>query len=465
MDQPTNKPDRRISLCLAAMTALLLFATQKADADESKSTVDRPNVVFLFADDLGYGDLACYGAPDVETPNLDRLARQGVRFTQHYSNGPECSPTRTALMTGRYQQHVGGLECAIGTGDVGRYDDAIRLAEQHDLGLPSEWAILPRAMRGAGYETVCFGKWHLGYQPKFNPHDAGFEKFFGCLGGYVDYFTHRELSPLDVLYADRRPIEREGYMTHLLAEQALSFLDKEHDRPFLLYVPFTSPHFPFQSPDDRKRETTADNLTKGTREEYVELVEDLDRQVGRILKRIDSQGLAENTVVVFASDNGAMAPGRNLPLSGFKGTVEEGGIRVPLIARWPGKLSAGETCEQPCLTFDLTASFLAIAGAKAPKSRPLEGIDILSHAAEGRDDVQRTLFWRGRRGERTERAVRHGDLKYLHRRLDDGDVIEGLYDLAQDPAESNNLMKQRGEDLARLRQLLADWERDVKADR
>jgi arylsulfatase A-like enzyme len=449
----------------APLIGCLLFVVKSIDAHDGEPNSNRPNIVFLFADDLGYGDLACYGAPDAETPNIDRLARQGVRFTQHYSNGPECSPTRTALMTGRYQQHVGGLECAIGTGNVGRYDDAIRLAKQHELGLPPEWAILPSAMRRAGYETVCYGKWHLGYEPKFSPLEAGFEDFFGCLGGYVDYFTHRELSPLDVLYADRRPVKRDGYMTHLLAKEALDFLDRKRDGPFFLYVPFTSPHFPFQGPDDRDRETTADNLTKGTRQQYVDLVEDLDRQVGRILMRLQSQGLADNTVVVFASDNGAMAPGRNLPLSGYKSTVAEGGIRVPLIARWPGKLPAGETCDQTSLTFDLTASFLAIAEAEAPKSRPLEGIDLLAHAAEGRESFDRTLFWRGRRGERTERAVRYGDLKYLHRRLDNGEVIEGLYNVAQDPAENNNLIKQRPDDLAKLRQLLTDWDRDVKADR
>ncbi|MEK6238412.1 MAG: sulfatase-like hydrolase/transferase, partial [Planctomycetales bacterium] len=142
---------------------------------------DRPNIVFLFADDLGYGDLACYGAPDAKTPRLDQLARQGVRFTRHYANGPECSPTRAALLTGCYQHRLGGLECAIGTGNVGRYDDAIRLAEQHDLGVPADSAALPRGIKNAGYTSGAFGKWHQGYEPKFNPLNLGFDRFFGCL--------------------------------------------------------------------------------------------------------------------------------------------------------------------------------------------------------------------------------------------------------------------------------------------
>ena len=194
----------------------------------------------------------------MSTPHIDRLAREGVSFTQHYSNGPECSPTRTALLTGRYQQRVGGLECAIGTGNVGRYDDAIRLAEKHDLGLPVEQAILPRTLTEAGYETAIFGKWHLGYEPKFNPLEYGFGRFFGALGGNVKYFTHAELSPLPVLYLDRQPVERQGYMTRLLADEAEAFVQRNRSRPFFLYVPFTAPTFPSKgrmtpASDSRKR--------------------------------------------------------------------------------------------------------------------------------------------------------------------------------------------------------------------
>jgi N-acetylgalactosamine-6-sulfatase len=415
----------------------------------------------LLADDLGYGDLGCYGAPDVRSPQLDKLARQGARFVQYYANGPECTPTRTALITGRYQQRVGGMECAIGTGNVGRYDDAILLAERHELGLPPELANLPQGLARAGYETACIGKWHLGYEAKFNPREAGFARFFGCLGGYVDYFTHREQSPLDVLYSEREPVEREGHMTRLIADEALRFLDQKHERPFFLYVPFTAPHFPLQGPSARDRVITAENLSKGTRADYIELVEDLDAQVGRILARLDERGLEENTIVLFASDNGAPTPGRNLPLAGNKGSVREGGIRVPLVVRWPGRIEAGSTSSQPCITFDLTRSLLALGGAEEPKARPLDGIDILTHVAEKRADVARTLFWRYRRGEKTERAVRDGDLKLTRRPLEGGTMEEALYDLAADPSEAENLLSRRPEDAARLRDLLGRWEAEM----
>ena len=188
-------------------------------------TENRPNIVLILADDLGYGDLGCYGHPVAKTPHLDQLAKQGVKFTQHYANGPECSPTRTAFLTGKYQQRAGGLECAIGTGNVGRYDDAIRLANQKELGLPASQSILPRAMKQAGYTCGIFGKWHLGYEPQFNPMVHGWDEFFGYLGGNVDYFTHRETSDLHVLFRGKLPVYREGYMTHLITDDSIAFIE------------------------------------------------------------------------------------------------------------------------------------------------------------------------------------------------------------------------------------------------
>jgi len=178
-------------ILLLPLAILYAFASQAIAAHS-------PNFVFIFADDLGYGDLGCYGHPVAKTPQIDRLADEGVRFAQHYANGPECSPTRTALLTGRYQQRAGGLECAIGTGNVGRYDEAIRLAEARQLGLPAKQSVLPSALKKAGYSCGVFGKWHLGYEPQFNPIEHGWDEFFGYMGGNVHYFNHRELSDLHV---------------------------------------------------------------------------------------------------------------------------------------------------------------------------------------------------------------------------------------------------------------------------
>lgn len=421
---------------------------------------DRPNIVFLLVDDMGYGDIGCYGAPDAKTPNLDRFASEGVRFTQFYSNGAECTPARTAFLTGRYPQRVGGMECAIGTGNVGRYDDAIRLAGKRDLGLPAAEATLVPGLKKAGYRTAVYGKWHLGYEPKFNPLSQGFDEFVGFLGGNIDYFTHTELSALEVFYRDREPIREAGYMTHLITEDAVGFIDRSRGKPFFLYVPFSTPHFPFQGPkDDTGGMHPADQFTIGTREKYVEMLEDMDTSVGRILAAIDEAGMRENTLVVFASDHGAMKPGRNAPFAGWKGGLMEGGIRIPVIARWPGHLPAGKQSGQTATLMDLSYSFLRVGGG-SPERAKLDGMDILGHVETGSAEVARSLYWRARRGNRTWRAIRDGDLKYVSH-IDTGVSEQHLYDLAADPGEEKDLLRERPEAALRLHDKLVGWEGTV----
>ncbi|MDE0739674.1 MAG: sulfatase-like hydrolase/transferase [Planctomycetota bacterium] len=427
----------------------------------SSLSAAQPNIVFILADDMGYGDLGCYGHPTAKTPVIDRLAREGVRFTQHYANGPECSPTRTAFLTGRYQQRAGGLECAIGTGNVGRYDDAIRLAKKRQLGLPAEQAVLPSALKKPGYSSGVFGKWHLGYEPQFNPLEHGWDEFFGYMGGNVHYFNHRELSDLHVLYRGRLPVYEKGYMTHLITDSSLDFIERNKNRPFFLYVSHETPHFPFQGPGDGKKTVDKSNWTEPNATTYVAMLEDLDREVGRVLAALQKHKLEKNTLVVFVSDNGGFARAANMgPLSGAKSTTLEGGIRVPLIMRWPGRIRPGTTSSQVCATFDLTRSILNLAGAKVPAEQ-LDGFDLVDHITENRKDFARTLFWRGKRGERTWSAVRSGDLKYV--RKVEGETSEWLFDLASDIAEKNDLGRSRPQELKRLKKLLADWEKDVEA--
>ena len=420
----------------------------------------QPNIVFILADDMGYGDLGCYGHPEAKTPVIDRLAREGVRFTQHYANGPECSPTRTAFLTGRYQQRAGGLECAIGTGNVGRYDDAIRLAKERQLGLPANQAVLPSALKKPGYASGVFGKWHLGYEPQFNPLEHGWDDFFGYMGGNVHYFNHRELSDLHVLYRGRLPVYEEGYMTHLITDSSLAFIERNKDRPFFLFVSHETPHFPFQGPGDAKKLVDKTNWTEPDAKAYVTMLEDLDREVGRVLATLKKHKLEKNTLVVFVSDNGGFARAANMgPLNGAKSTTLEGGIRVPLIMRWPGHIQPGTTSRQVCATFDLTFSILNLAGAGVPAKR-LDGFDLVNHITGGKKDFERTLFWRGKRGERTWSAVRSGDLKYV--RKVEGETTEWLFDLASDIGEKNDLSKSRPGDVKRLKKLLGDWEKDVR---
>ncbi len=449
-----------IALLLSGLLSLL--SSQLSVAAEEN--LDRPNIVFILADDLGYGDLGCYGHPTAKTPHLDRLAKQGVKFTQHYANGPECSPTRTAFLTGKYQQRAGGLECAIGTGNVGRYDDAIRLANKRQLGLPAPQSILPRAMKQAGYTCGIFGKWHLGYEPEFNPIVHGWDEFFGYLGGNVDYFTHRETSDLHVLFRGKLPIYRPGYMTHLITDDSIAFINKHKQHPFFLYVAHECPHFPYQGPNDQDKVVNETNWNVPDAETYIAMLEDLDKEVGRLLTAIDQGDLAKNTVVVFASDNGGIAASAHQGgLRGSKSSTFEGGIRAPLIIRWPGHIEPNSISHQVSATFDLTASFLKLAQAN-PGNHQLDGYDIIGHITEGRQDVSRTLFWRGKRGERTWWGVRDGDLKYV-RKADGGQTEDWLFNLSNDRGEQTNLIKTQADAAAKLKQKLTEWEQDVKAVR
>ena len=452
------------------LTAAAVLSPGALLAAES-SRPSRPSVLFILADDLGYGDLGCYGCRDIRTPTIDRLAAEGVRFTCYYANGAECTPTRTALMTGRYQQRVGGLECAIGVGNVGRYDDAIRLAQQHDLGLPADQNQLVRGLKQAGYAAAICGKWHLGYEDKFSPNSHGFDFAFYCLGGGTDYFHHVEDPPeyLPVLRLNGKPIKRPGYFTDLVAEESVRLIKEQAGKPFFLYVPLTAPHAPYQGPNDfRPQPLPADsplwNQSKGPPQVYAAMVERMDQAVGKILAALDGKAISDRTLVIFASDNGGTASARPCGLRGLKGTTFEGGIRVPCIVRWPGVLPKGAVTDQPAITMDLTASILRAAGVYGLPGQTLDGIDILREVERGGPPKPRTLFWRKRRGEVTWRAVRDEDLKWVTHRQGDK-TQEYLFHLGNDRAEENNLLATRPEDAARLKRLLAEWEREVQPRR
>ncbi|MBM4018032.1 MAG: N-acetylgalactosamine-6-sulfatase [Planctomycetes bacterium] len=425
----------------------------------------RPNIVFILADDLGYGDIGCYGCRDIRTPAIDGLAAEGVRFSQYYAAGAECTPTRTALLTGRYFHRVGGLECAIGTGNVGRYDDAVRLAAQHDLGLPAEETSIARLIKDAGYRTAVCGKWHLGYEPKFLPSRHGFDRFIGILGGNADYFHHCETDGTKVLYENDRPVERPEYLTDLITDESVAFIRAAAGAPFFLYVAYTAPHSPYQGPKDRSpAPVPKEKAEAGTRAKLIEMIEAMDAGVGKILRALDEKGLAAGTLVFFVSDNGGTGPGTNTPLSGGKGTTREGGIRVPCIARWPGVLPRGRAVETPAITMDLSVSLVAAAGARWPAGRTPDGIDILAYVRDGTAPPARPLFFRNRRGENTWRAVRDGSMKHLSRQS--GEKTEQwLYDLAADAAEKNDLAAARPDEVKRLKALLAAWEKEVQPRR
>ena len=416
----------------------------------------RPNIVLILADDLGSADLSCYGSKELRTPAIDSLAVAGLRFRQAYANAPECTPSRCALLTGRYQQRVGGLECAIGLGNVGRYDEAVWLQERGELGLPASESTLPKLLKARGYDTAIFGKWHLGYLDKFGPNRHGFDEFFGILGGAADYFRYTEEDKAMVLRHNGKPVQTNGYLTDLVGQNALNWLKKRTNKtPFFLYVPFSAPHSPFQAREDAAK---AEVQWRGAnRPTLLKMIEQMDEQVGAILRQIDEMGARENTIVLFMSDNGASAGGSNAPLRGAKSSVYEGGIRMPLLVRWPGVLAPGSLTDQVTLMMDVTATLAGAAGVAGAK---FDGLDLRAEWRGERPLRKRTVFWRYKREKNQRKAVRDGDWKLVS---DTGK--ESLFNLSTDPLEKENLSESNPAVAARLRGLLADWEKATAAPR
>jgi arylsulfatase A len=417
-------------------------------------TSARPNVVLIISDDMGWADIGSYGAPDIKTPNIDSLARDGVKFTDFYANGVLCTPTRAGLISGRYQQRY-GIETALPNDGLAG----------SDRGLPFRGHSLPHLMRAAGYATALVGKWHLGYTADMSPGRHGFDYFFGLKSGFHDYYTHRAGDGKPDLWENDTQVAVDGYMTDLIAERAATFIDQNAGRPFFIDVAFNAPHWPYQPPD--KPSVAARNGAHvmpsdpgtSTRADYVAMVERMDRGVGEILRVLNQRGLANNTIVVFTNDNGGEWLANNAPLFSRKLTVWEGGIRVPALIRWPGRLPRGKVTAQVGVTMDLTASILAAAGATVPADARPEGINLLPILEGKSPEVPRTLFWRSVNATRAQRAVRSGDWKL---------VVDGthtmVFNVKTDVGERQDLTNRRQDIAQKLRPLLAEWEKDVDAE-
>jgi arylsulfatase A len=449
-----NNPNRRTFLRSLGAAGLTLAGQRLTGATTP------PNIVLIVGDDLGYGDLSSYGCPDINTPNIDSIGRAGIRFTQFYANGPECTPTRCALMTGRYQQRVGGMECAIGIGDVGRYDEAIWLQQRGELGLPRSETTIASMLKGAGYQTACIGKWHLGYAEKFRPTQHGFDYYFGLLGGSIDYFRHVEPDLKPMLFEGDKPVQQSGYMTDLLADQAIHWLKTPKTKPYFLYLPFNAPHAPFEGPGDREKKPTAQTWNQGDRATYTRMVESLDNNVGRVLKQLERMPDVSNTVVLFISDNGGHQLARNEPLRGKKGSVWEGGIRVPCVIRWPGKIQPGINTPQAAITMDLAPTFLEMAGGAPPSGRKLDGVSLVPTLTGNRPVFERTLFWRYKRDQAVLKAVRQGTMKFV---VSQAGI--SLYNLEQDLQERTDIRSEHPQLAKELQSKLSNWEHEVEAPR
>lgn len=400
----------------------------------------RPNILFILADDLGYADLGVYGQHDFATPYLDRLAGQGLRFTQAYANSAVCSATRFGLITGRYQYRLrGGLEEPIaGASDT--------------LGLPPDHPTLPSLLKKQGYKTALIGKWHLGFLPKFGPLKSGYDEFFGNYGGAVDYFTHGSGVGREDLFEGEVPAHEVGYYTDVLASHASDYLRRRRTgEPFFLSLHFTAPHWPWEGPHDEAVSRQIKSLFHydgGSLAKYAEIVGALDAAVGRVLRTLDEQGLAENTIVIFTSDNGGERFSHNWPFSGQKTELLEGGVRVPALLRWPARIEAGGATEQVAITMDWLPTLLAAAGGAPDPAYPTDGLNLLPILLGDEPRAERTLFWRYKAN--SQRAARSGDWKYLKIKAN-----EFLFNVVEDKRERANLAERHPRILAEIK---AQWE-------
>jgi arylsulfatase A-like enzyme len=431
---------------MSAVPELASDATRR-EVTLTQPSDTRPNIIFILADDLGWADLSVYGQTEYETPHLDHLATQGVRFTQAYANSAVCSATRFALITGRYQYRLpGGLEEPLtGAGQP--------------LGLPPEHPTLPSLLKAVGYTTALIGKWHLGALPHYGPLKSGYDRFFGNYGGAIDYFTHKPRVGAHVprdLYEDEVPVEREGYYTQLLAEASSQYIrnQRQHGQthPFFLSLHFTAPHWPWEGPEDEAVSRTLTDLFHydgGNLKTYATMVRALDGAVGRVLAVLDEQGMADNTLVIFTSDNGGERFSKTWPFTGQKTELLEGGLRVPTLLRWPARV-APQVSHQVTITMDWLPTLLAAAGTGPDPAYPSDGEDILPVLLSTRMPYPRTLYWRYK--AQSQRAVRDGDWKYL--KINEN---EFLFHLADDVRERANLRGRHPEVFQRLRQQWEAW--------
>jgi len=434
---------------LAAVGVAAVASAAAADAQ-------RPNFVIILADDLGYGDLASYGHPVHRTPHLDRLAAEGLRFTDFHSNGAMCSPTRAALLTGLYQNRFGRkFETAL-SGSTGRGE-----------GLPLAAITLAELLRDGSYATAAFGKWHLGYQAPFLPTRQGFDEFRGLLSGDGDHHTHRDREGGEDWWHNEQRVAEKGYTADLLTRSSVDFIERHRDRPFFLYVPHLAIHFPWQGPQDpphrvESRDYEADKWgvipDPGNVAPHVRaMVESLDASVGAIVAALRRLDLDRKTLVFFTSDNGGYLTygtkyrriSSNGPLRGEKAELFEGGHRVPAIAWWPGRIAAGVSAET-ALSFDLFPTLLNLAGVQPPQH---DGVNLAPVLFAQKSLAERTVFWRAG----ATKAARRGPWKLVQQ----GDGPPQLFNLTRDIGEKNNLAPREPERVADLVAGLARWEEDV----
>lgn len=439
MMQRDSDITRRVLLRNAAVGSAALAAGLGSAG--AQSTSKPPNIIFILADDLGYADVSCYGRRDFVTPNIDRIAARGVRFLQGYANSAVCSATRVALITGRYQYRL----------PIGLEEPLVRA----DLGLPLGHPTLPSLLKKVDYGTCLIGKWHLGLQEHISPLKSGYDRFFGFRGGVVDYFTHLGVRGAHDLWDGDVEVNKVGYVTELLGARAVDEINSyaKSGRPFLISLHFNAPHWPWEAPGDEaeaKRMVGKDprHYDGGTQKTYQRMIESMDGQIGRVLDAVEANGLTENTIVIFTSDNGGERFSDTWPFSGKKTELLEGGLRIPMIVAWPARIVPGRTSDQVAMTMDWLPTLLAAAGAAPDPAFPSDGMNLLPWLSGNAAAVDRTLFWRYKAN--WQRAARVGDYKFLK-------ILDNtfLFNVVEDPLERANL-KERHKDI--YDRVVAAWQ-------
>lgn len=419
-----------------------IFAFLGFGLSEAFSQSRKPNIIYIMTDDMGYGDLGCYGQTKFQTPNLDKLASEGIKFLNAYAAAPLCTPTRTALMTGRYPART----------PVGLLEPLTPAKRDSAFGLTTEYPSVATLMREAGYETALVGKWHLGFMTKHSPNKNGFDYFFGIHSGAADYISHKSDGRKHDVHENEELVYPEGYLTDIFSDRAASFIKQKHSKPFYLTVTYTAPHWPWQGPGDKPYPDSVGYVAGGSPEIYARMMKSLDEGIGRIMQALEESKLAAETIVIFTNDNGGERFSSHGPLSKSKGSLWEGGIKVPAFVRWPGKIKPGTETTQVVTTMDWTATILAAGKGKPHKAFPLDGIDIMPILTQKSQPVDRTLFWRVTQRAQ-QKAARIGDWKYL--KDQNG---EYLFHIAKDEGEKNNLKDQNPEIFNRLKAALEKWE-------
>ncbi|MDN3686231.1 sulfatase-like hydrolase/transferase [Cyclobacterium jeungdonense] len=408
-----------------------------------------PNVVLIMADDMGYNDLGCYGNATIKTPNIDRLAALGMRLTDYHTNGVVCSPTRAALLTGLYPQEAG-------------VEGVVTAKSHRASGMSPSKFTLAEYLKESGHTTALFGKWHLGYQPEFGPNVQGFDQFKGFVSGNVDYFSHIDQEGFEDWWNNNQIQNEAGYLTDLISKNAIEFLEKkEDDKPFFLYLAHGAPHYPYQGPNDTADRTVGGSFPiQGSREDkkkaYKEMIESLDKNVGKVIDYLDKNKLTDNTLVIFCSDNGGTRNvGSNAPLSGHKGQVYEGGHRVPAIFYWKDKIQPGVS-EELVLSMDLFPTIASLLDLEVPKDLSGKDLSVIFDQTKADKNIEeRTVFWRFK----NQGAARKGNWKLLKI---DGEAK--LYNLSTDIKETADVKEEFPDVFQELNRAYEEWEFGLKEE-